>query len=259
MVDCVLYTMSKKYTPKAVNSWGEVADWYENMMDNPKSFQSNVILPNLRRTLNLKQSDTVLDLACGQGFFATQFENNCKLYGIDISPELVSLAQKKCKKTKFYVSKAENIDQLKLPLFDKIFTILALQNIKGLDMTIKNVASSMADNGEWSIVLNHPCFRQLRASEWYHSRETNIQYRMLSRYMSNYSEEILMNPSKLNSKKTLTYHRPLQEYIKIAKNNGLYLVNMEEWISHIPQDTDYKDMARKEFPLFSLLVFKKIK
>ncbi len=250
--------MTNKNTSKALNSWGQVADWYDTMMDNPKSFQSNVILPNLRRTLNLKPSDVVLDLACGQGFFAAQFENNCKLYGIDISKELVDLARLKCTKSKFIVSPAESIDKLDLPQFDKVYTILAMQNIKGLDKTIKNVASKMKQGATWSIVLNHPCFRQLRASEWYYSRETDIQYRMLSRYMTSYSEEILMNPSKKNSPKTLTYHRPLQDYIKLAKNNGLYLTNMEEWISHIPQDTDYKDTARKEFPLFCLLEFKKI-
>ncbi|MGL4758235.1 MAG: methyltransferase domain-containing protein [Patescibacteria group bacterium] len=249
--------MKKTKSNVAQNSWGEVSDWYEELLSNPKSYQSQVILPNLKRLLNLKQSDNVLDLACGEGFFPAQFEDSCFMTGLDIAPELISLAKNKCKKSELFVCSAEKMNTINVGQFDKIYTVLAIQNIKGLNETFENVANSLKPNGEWILVLNHPCFRQLRNSEWFFDKNKNIQYRMLSKYMSSYKEEIIMNPSKSSSKKTLTYHRPLQEYIKVAKSNGLSLVNMEEWISHIKQDTTYKENARKEFPLFMTLVFKK--
>lgn len=250
--------LSRNSDNKAKNSWGEVANWYEDLLTSPRSFQSNVILPNLQRLLDLKKTDIVLDLACGEGFFPAQFEKHCKLTGIDIAPELINLAREKCKNSEFIVAKAENIDKLTLPKFNKVYTVLAIQNIQGLNETFKNISSFLTPGGQWIIVMNHPAFRQLKNSEWLYIKEAEVQYRLLSKYMTSYKEEILMNPSKRETKKTLTYHRPLQEYIKVAKNNGLALTNMEEWISHIVQDTDYKETARKEFPMFMTLVFSKL-
>lgn len=249
---------------KAKNSWGEVADWYQRNLENSNSYQNMVILPNIIRLLDLSKTDQVLDLACGEGFFETYIENDCKLTAIDISNELVAIAKNKCKNTQFHVAKAENIDQLNLVKFDKILTILALQNIEDLNKTVKNISKLMNDNSTWHIVINHPYYRQLRHSNWQFDTEKNIQFRTVDKYLTNYKTIVEMNPSKANSSKTITYHRSMQEYIKIMKNNNLALINLEEWISHIDQDQGNRtvalEKAKKEIPMFMYLCFsKKIK
>jgi ubiquinone/menaquinone biosynthesis C-methylase UbiE len=244
-------------TKKAQNSWGNVANWYDNNLDNPNTYQSQVILPNLTRLLDLKKSDTLLDLACGQGFFCAKYENLCTITGVDISPELIDIAIENTQNTQYYVCRAERIETLPLKPFTKVLTVLALQNIQDLAKTMFNLSNLMTKGSKWYIVLNHPSFRQLRKSAWVMDRENGIQTRSLTGYMSSYTQEILMNPSKKNSEKTLTYHRPLQEYIKIAKNNNMVLTNLEEWISHTKQDTEVLETAKKEFPMFMYLEFEK--
>jgi ubiquinone/menaquinone biosynthesis C-methylase UbiE len=248
---------------KAINSWGKVARWYNRNLSNPNSFQSQVILPNLIRLFKPLKSDRVLDLACGQGFFCEEFENICQLTGIDIGPELIQIAKQHCPKTEFYVCAAEKINSLRLPKFDHTLTVLALQNIADLSATFKNVSSLMNTEGKWHIVMNHPSFRQPQASGWLFDNDTNTQNRVITKYLSNYKVEMKMNPSDPNTNKTLSYHRSLQEYIKIARNTGFALTNMEEWISHIPQDQGPKtpalEAARKEIPMFLYLEFTKIK
>jgi cyclopropane fatty-acyl-phospholipid synthase-like methyltransferase len=60
---------------KKNTSWGGVAKWYDSLLEKDSdSFQQNVILPHLTRLLDLRPSETVLDIACGQGFF---FQNFC--------------------------------------------------------------------------------------------------------------------------------------------------------------------------------------
>jgi ubiquinone/menaquinone biosynthesis C-methylase UbiE len=245
-------------TKKAQNSWGNVASWYDNNLDNPNTYQSQVILPNLTRLLDLKKSDRLFDLACGQGFFCARYEDICPIVGVDISPELIAIAKESTSKTEYHVCRAERIETLNLKPFTKVLTVLALQNIQDLAKTFTNVSNLMSKGSKWYIVLNHPSFRQLRKSSWVMDKDNNTQTRVLTGYMSSYTQEILMNPSKKNSERTLTYHRPLQEYIKIAKNNNMVLTNLEEWISHTKQDTPALETAKKEFPMFMYLEFQKI-
>ena len=242
---------------KAQNSWGNVASWYDNNLDNPNTYQSQVILPNLTRLLDLKKSDTLLDLACGQGFFCDKYENISTVTGVDISPELIDIAKANTKKTQYYVCRAERIETLPLKPFTKVITVLALQNIQDLAKTVFNVSNLMSKGSKWYVVLNHPSFRQIRKSSWVMDKILNTQTRVLTGYMSSYTQEIIMNPGNRNSEMTLTYHRPLQEYIKIAKNNNMVLTNLEEWISHKNQDTQALDTAKKEFPMFMYLEFEK--
>jgi ubiquinone/menaquinone biosynthesis C-methylase UbiE len=252
-------TQKYKQTKIAQNSWGAVAKWYDEVVKSDNSYQTNVILPNIERLVKINNQSLLLDLACGQGVFCKYFEDKCDVIGIDISKELINIAITNCKKSKFYVSKAEDINNIDLPKFDKVITILALQNIKDISIVFKNVSEILKVGGKWHIVLNHPSFRQLKKSQWLLSDDKIVNARLLEGYMSSYTSEIIMNPSDRKSEKTLTYHRPLQEYIKLAKNNSFALTNLEEWISHKKQDTEALRNSCKEFPLFLYLELVKIK
>src|SRR5690242_18767477 len=53
---------------------------------------------NLARTMwvydNVRHGSSVLDLGCGEGVLALLKRKNVKLFGVDISPELLSLARR---------------------------------------------------------------------------------------------------------------------------------------------------------------------
>lgn len=81
-------------------SWGEVADWYNRLLADPESYQSQVVLPGLFRMIEadgkLDISDKFIDIACGQGFFSKSYmaAGAGEVTGSDISPELITLARK---------------------------------------------------------------------------------------------------------------------------------------------------------------------
>ena len=69
-------------------SWGHVADWYhEHVSESDDTYHDKVIKPNLLRVLGDVVGKRVLDLACGEGFFArTLALQGARVTGVDIAP-----------------------------------------------------------------------------------------------------------------------------------------------------------------------------
>lgn len=240
-------------------SWGSVADNYDLVVEDIDGYHKGVILPNIIRLLNLKKGEKILDLACGQGFFSGEFSMKGALVtGVDISPELISIAKRKYPAVDFFVSSAENLSFLESGFFDKITITLAIQNIENIKKVFDECYRVLKKDGELFIVMNHPAFRIPKKSFWGFDEEKNIQYRRIDSYLSETKERIDMNPGdKIDKKFTLSFHRSLQFYFKILKNSGFFVTNLEEWISNkVSQDGPRKkaeDRARKEFPIFMFI------
>lgn len=242
-------------------SWGGVASWYDSLVNTEGSYQSDVILPNLLRLMDIQKGDVVLDLACGQGFFSGEFAKASEtVMASDISAELIEIAKKNenNKKVDFYVSPADKIDFLKEDSVDKVSIVLAIQNIEKPQSVFKEVSRVLKSGGRMFLVLNHPSFRIPKETSWGYDDEKDIQFRMVDKYLSETRIDIDMNPGEIkNKKKTVSFHRPLQYYFKILKNNGFRVGSLEEWISNKTSEEGPKkkseDRARKEFPMFMAL------
>jgi len=253
---------------KKETSWGSVSEWYNDLLNTSSdSYQKNVILPNLLRLVDPKKNMTILDLACGQGYFSHAFaEKGAEVIGSDISKELIGLANKvndgnkDSNKPKFYVSPADNISFIKDSSIDTITIVLALQNIENLADTIKECSRVLKNGGKLFIVLNHPTFRIPENSSWQWDEINNKQYRRIDSYMSDRSTKIDMTPGEndvYKKKFTVTFHRPLQSYFKALNKSGLSVLRLEEWISHKKSQpgsrSTEEDRMRKEIPMFLCL------
>lgn len=236
-------------------SWGKVADWYDDVLGDPDSYQNKVILPNVLRILSLKAPEKVLDVACGQGFFATEFaKSGATVSGIDISPELIAIAKRNSPNISYTVSSADNLSMFSEGSFDAITIILALQNIEKISQVFKECRRVLTKDGKLVIVINHPVLRIPHTSSWGFDDVKKIQYRRLDSYLSESKHEIAMHPGKKGGEKTITFHRPLQMYVKNLSNAGFAITRLEEWTSHKTSEDgprkEAENKARKEFPLF---------
>jgi len=263
-------------------SWGKVANWYNNFIEKTEdSYQRTLILPNLIRLLEIKRGEAILDLACGQGFFAREFAKlGAKVIGVDIAPELIAIAKQDRSSTfslrdnnltkqvaefkkmldrsvEYHVSQAHKLDFLHNQSVDKITIILSLQNVENANEVIKEVSRVLRPKGKLFIVLNHPAFRIPKQSSWGWDETKKVQYRRLDSYLSEAKETIQMHPGDNPSEKTISFHRPLQFYFKLLSKNGFLISRLEEWNSHrISEEGPKKeaeDRARREFPLFLYL------
>lgn len=254
-------------------SWNAVAEWYDELLKNDDSFQAKVILPNLLRILDLKKGEQVFDLACGQGYFANVFAHSgAVVTASDLSKNLIETAKKNSKlatpnlgegKISFYNSAANRSPFLKDNSIDTIVVVLAIQNIENVSEVFAECNRVLKKNGRIVLVLNHPSFRVPQGSDWYFA--DGIQSRIVSQYLSPSKIYIDMTPGENNPKKkikTISFHRSLQDYVKIFSKNGFMISRLEEWISHkqsqVGPRQKAEDKARKEIPMFMCIEVKKI-
>jgi ubiquinone/menaquinone biosynthesis C-methylase UbiE len=249
---------------KKQTSWGNVAEWYDNLLTyDEDSFQSKVILPNLLRRLNPKNKK-ILDLACGQGYFTREWvKAGGEVTACDIAKPLVELAQKQQPLPKsYFVTSADDLSKTQSASLDAVTIILALQNIENLAGVCAEVSRVLKPKGTFYIVLNHPAFRIPKNSSWGWDEKENKQYRRIDAYMSESRTEIDMNPGKSSKEFTVSFHRPLQVYVKALGKSGLGITHMEEWISHKESQPGTRgaeeNRIRKEIPMFLLIEASKI-
>lgn len=247
-------------------SWGKVAGaWHKGLEERADSYHASVVAPNLLRVLKPVAGTRVIDIGCGDGFVTREIAAmGAEVVGTDISPEMVKLAQKEAAPNERYVAApAEKLSFAKDASFDAATIVLALQNIEHLDAALAEAARVLRTGGRLLIVLNHPAFRIPKKTSWGWDTETGVQYRRLDGYMSEARLAIDMEPGKGGKgKTTVSFHRPLQVYVKALAKAGFVIDGLEEWISHKKSEAGPRakaeDTARKEFPLFLLLAARKV-
>lgn len=261
-------------------SWGEAADWYQSLLSKEGTYQKNLILPNLLRLLEVKKGEKILDLACGQGFFAMEFAKlGALVWGTDISKELILLAKNNLpaslkNKTQFFISPAEDLKMIKNQTIDKAVIILAIQNIDNAKKVFEECSRVLKPGGKLFIVMNHPAFRIPKESNWgwdplagslvpswtggqAGQSEKGVQYRRVDQYLSESKVKIQMHPGENPNENTVSFHRPLQFYFKLLNKAGFCVSRLEEWNSNKKSEpgprAEAENRARKEIPLFLFL------
>ncbi|MEK7646188.1 MAG: methyltransferase domain-containing protein [Patescibacteria group bacterium] len=241
-------------------SWGSVAGWYDDLLENGEgTYQKEVILPNLLRLVAPQKGDMIIEIACGQGYFARAFaEKGAEVTGADIAQELITFAQKNSPASiQYHATPADKLGFAQNASFNKAVIVLALQNIERLQETLAEAARVLKPGARLHIVLNHPAFRIPGNSSWAWDEASSKQYRRLDGYMSEKTSEIDMTPGEKDSTKkktTVSFHRPLQVYFKACTKAGFAVTRLEEWISHKKSQTGARsaeeDRMRKEIPMF---------
>ncbi|HVU80135.1 MAG TPA: class I SAM-dependent methyltransferase [Candidatus Paceibacterota bacterium] len=250
--------MDARKSSKAPTSWGGVADWYADYLGGDDTYQSKVILPNLIRVLAPEKGERILDLACGEGFFSRELAKaGADVTGADIAPELVAKAKEAGQGPRYVVAPANDLSFAKNGEFDAVLCVLALQNIEDLAGTFREAKRVLKAGGRFVMVLNHPAFRVIKRSSWGWDEAANVQYRRIDGYLSAAKVPIDMHPGKSGGKKTVSYHRSLQDFFKALAGAGFAVTKLEEWNSHKTSEQGPRqkaeDTARKEIPLFMLL------
>jgi ubiquinone/menaquinone biosynthesis C-methylase UbiE len=264
-----------KKSPKKViaktkdTSWGKVAEWYDKHLEKSgDTYHDKVVHPNLLRMLGELKGKQVLDLACGQGIFSRLLaDKGANVIGVDLGKELIELAEKRNEGYKFKIhyfhSGSDDLYMVKDGTKDIVVCVLALQNIEKLQDTFKEASRVLKKGGKFVAVLNHPAFRNPTHTHWGYDEKEKRQYRRVEEYLSESKIKIDMTPGSFKDKKfTVSFHRPLQVYVKALSKYNLAVTRLEEWESHKESGEGPRkaaeDKARKEIPLFLAIETTKI-
>src|SRR6185295_14750207 len=176
-----------------------------------------------------------------------------------------------------------------LGTFDGATCIMALMNMEPLSPVFAGIAAKLRPGGRFVGVILHPAFRAPGQTSWGWSDETDgatkelgdaesrsrghakdrkrgarergsepRQYRRVDGYLSAAQRDIVMNPGAVASGEaavtTITFHRPIQAYIRAMAENGLLIDALEEWPSARTSEAGPRaaeeNRARREIPMF---------
>jgi ubiquinone/menaquinone biosynthesis C-methylase UbiE len=245
-------------------SWEKSADWYDGIIgERGSELYREVVIPRALDLLQPKRGEHVLDLGCGQGVFSRAIsECGALVTGIDASSTLIQKARTYQGRTPIRYFDRDAAQLGGLGDFDAASAILCLQNLEHLDKVCSAVSTVLKPGGRMLWVLNHPAFRIPRQSSWGFEDERKLQYRRLDAYSSELSIPIVMHPGKHDSESTVSFHRSLAGLTKSGFGHGLVLGGIEEWHSHKESQPGPRaraeNRARKEFPLFLALLWRKV-
>lgn len=252
------------HTAHTTTSWGRVADWYEEHLQDSDTYHAHVILPYVLRLFSSYGSSvrTVLEIGCGEGYFARALA--AKGYTVsasDISKELIEKAKKNAgtvatsHAVHWFIADAAAQRDIAPRSHDVVLAVLTLQNMRNLHAVCKEVSRVLKPRGRFVFVLNHPSFRIPKASSWEYDGKKNMQYRRIEKYMSEHEIAIDMQPGKKSGTHayTVSFHRPLSTFIQHLSKNGFAVTKLDELISHrtsVGPRAHAENTSRKEFPLF---------
>jgi len=205
-------------------------------------YHQTVILPNVLRLL--KGATSVLDMGCGNGVLSHHLPKTVFYTGVDASKSLLP------KQKNFLLADCTKPLPLEKKDFDAACFILSLQNMEDGKAAVEQASKHLKPGGKLLLVLNHPCFRIPRQSDWGYDEQTKRVYRRVHHYMSPLKIPIAMQPSKKEkSEMTYSFHHPLCVYASWLKS----IIAIEEWCSDKKSEggrAKAEDRARKEIPLF---------
>ncbi|HEX4792341.1 MAG TPA: class I SAM-dependent methyltransferase [Humisphaera sp.] len=252
---------SKKMPPPPAKGrptdWGEVADWYDQLVgDSGSEFHREVVLPGALRLLAPQPGQRAIDVACGQGVLCRILhERGVEATGVDAAPQLIKSARDRGPAAiHYHVGDARELAFLPAATFDMAACLLAIQNINPIQPVFTGVQRLLRDGGRLVIVMMHPCFRGNKETSWGWDAGKNVQYRRVDRYLLPRKTPILTHPGKDPGAHTWSFHKPIEAYVKALRNAGLLIDAIEEWTSHKTSDSGPRagaeNVARKEIPMF---------
>jgi ubiquinone/menaquinone biosynthesis C-methylase UbiE len=240
--------------------WGGVADWYDKLVgESGSEYHREVVLPGVMRLLNPQPGQPIVDVACGQGVLCRLLhERGAVATGVDAARQLIDAARERSDPAiKFRVGDARELGLLPADHFDAAACVLAIQNIHPIQPVFTGVARALKGGGKFVVVMMHPAFRGPKETSWGWDDAQKVQYRRVDRYLVPRKTPIVAHPGKTPDLYTWSFHKPLESYVRAARNAGLLIDALEEWPSHKTSTSGPRAaaeiQARKEIPMFLAL------
>jgi SAM-dependent methyltransferase len=226
------------FTRDAWNANAQI--WDDRMGDNGNDFFNILCWPVLASMLDLATDSRVLDIACGNGLTSRRLADlGAQVTAFDFSSNLIEHAKARSSqlltRISYQVLDATDESQLLTTLtsrtpFDAALSNMALFDMPEIEPLFRVLPKLLKPNGIFVFSLMHPSFNNpsaaLMAEEW-DDGELHTRYAVkVSRYMTPFTSKGLALRNQ--PKPQLYFHRPLQDYLSLAFQNGFVLDGFAE-------------------------------
>lgn len=246
-----------KTTPRQPRGWDALAAWYDGWMgENGSQHHQKLAIPAVLDLLDLTSADRLLDLGAGQGVLAPYAADvGARYTGVEISPHLTRIArQRHGAQGRFLQGDARHLESLpglSPGSFDAAVFLLSIQDMQPLDAVLRSAAWALRSGGRLVILMTHPCFRVPRQSGWGHDPGRDLRFRRIDTYLKPLSVPMKAYGGEARSGTTLSFHRPLGDYINGLAACGLLVDALREISTYKEGKTRAEQRANAEIPLFA--------
>lgn len=225
----------KELTEESLARWDKNAEYWDDYMgEKSNRWHRELIRPNTERLLEIKEGQTVLDVACGNGNFSKRLaELGANVIAFDYSPKMIERAKSKCKdflnSIEFKVNDATNYDSLidlGIEKFDSAVANMALMDIADITFLVKSLQKLLKPKGSFVFSIPHPCFqppnvRKICEVEDIDGVVVSRKSVQISKYLN---PEVFDNLGiKGQPIPHLIFHRPLSYYLNLFFESNFVL------------------------------------
>jgi len=249
--------------------WDPVAKWYNGWVGKKGSlYHRAVAIPKVMELADLEPGELLLDLGCGQGVLAPHtLKQGARYQGVDGSRTLIGLARQhhasgKSKDDAQFVlgdvRKLSTLPDVRAKSADVAVFMLSIQDMDPLDEVLEAAVWALKEGGRVVIFMLHPAFRVPRQSGWGFDPGRKLTYRRVDGYLSERAVPMkaYAEVSARASGTTMSFHRPLGEYVNILSGLGFLLERLDE----LPDPNVDKNTKKEtlDIPLFAALKARRV-
>ena len=238
--------------------WDAVAHWYQGWMgESGSDYHQKLAIPAVLDLLRLQAGEQVLDLGSGHGVLAPHITRSGASYtGIDVSPRLLQAARRlHGRYGRFLHGDARKLQQMRdlTPnQFNAVVFLLSIQDMNPLEKVLSAASWALRPDGRVVILMTHPCFHVPRQSGWGYDEGRRLQYRRIDRYLTRLTVPMKSYGGQ-QSGATISFHRPLSDYINGLASQGLFVDCLREISTYKQGRTKAEQDANSEIPVFLAL------
>jgi SAM-dependent methyltransferase len=229
-----------------------VAHWYDGWVgEHGSEHHQRLALPAALALLHPRRGERVLDLGCGQGVLAPGIAAAGADYtGIDASPRLVAIARRRHPRQRFLLGDARRAGAMPdcSGVFDAAIFLLSIQDMDPLHEVLASAAQALRAGGRLVLLMTHPCFRIPRQSGWGWDAGRKLRYRRVDRYLTQLAVPWRFTFGE-RSARTVSFHRPLRDYVNGLAANGLLVDRLEE-IAGLSAEPSDREPGNPDIPVF---------
>lgn len=247
-----------KQNKRLPSGWDSVAHWYQGWVgEHGSDHHQKLAIPAVLDLLNLQQGEQVLDVGAGHGVLAPYVAREGAVYtGVEVSPKLLRAArQLHGTHGRFLQGDARHLAQNRTLLptsFDAVVFLLSIQDMNPLESVLRSAAWVLKPQGRIVILMTHPCFHIPRQSGWGYDESRRLQYRRIDHYLTPLSVPMKAYSGNQGGV-TMSFHRPLGDYINGLAAQGLLVDSVREITTYKQGRTKAEREANTEIPVFLAL------
>ena len=212
--------------------WSDVADVYLTFLQSEDDQLRRALLDPIMLDLLEPRGKTILDLGCGEGYFARALKaaDAARVVGVDIAPELIKKAREKDAPGEYHVYDICAGSPFSAVTFDGACAHMVMMDVCDIDAAYAGLAKCLAPAGRLVVSVVNPYYA-FPVGQWSPATDQHrvgrYVYNLL--YVTEYFGSRTAQKNLSNSTRTVPhFHRQLQDYINIAGKHGLALDGLFE-------------------------------